>query len=146
MVTDINSAVVARARRELGAVECAGDAIYETDCDIFSPCARGAILNARTIARLRCRAVVGCANNQLEVPEDGLRLWGRKIFYAPDFVVNAGGIMNIFTEYEGYDRAKAIRRAEGIYETMTKIIVRSQSENTPTYLIANKIAQERLNA
>ncbi len=145
-VSDIDRQVVERARLELGAKICSVEEAFDVECDIFSPCARGAVLNSRTIGRLRCRAVVGCANNQLEVAEDGQRLWARQILYAPDYVVNAGGIINIFTEYEGYDRVNAVRRAEGIFGTVKKILERSRQENTPPYLIADRMADERLRA
>ncbi len=146
IVSDINEAVLTRAKNEMAATVCDNAAIYDVACDVFAPCARGGILNQDTISRLKCRAIVGCANNQLSTPEDGMRLWNRKILYAPDYVVNAGGIINIFVEYEGYNRARAIERAEGIYGTLKTILIRSEREKTPPFLIADTIAEERLNA
>ena len=144
VVTDIDEKALARARKELGAEVVSTEAIYDVPCDLFSPSARGATLNKNTIPRLKCRAVVGCANNQLETPEDGFRLHERGILYAPDFAVNSGGIINIFIELGGYERSKAIAKADGIYGTMKEIFRRSRIEKAPPFVIADKLAEERL--
>lgn len=144
LASDIDAQVLERARRELGVQTVSNDQIFDASVDIFSPCARGAVLNPGTTPRLRCRAVVGCANNQLANHSDGLRLWERNIVYAPDFVVNAGGIINIFVEYEGYNPERAIARAKGVFSTMREILQRSRQEQTPAFVIADKMAEKRL--
>jgi leucine dehydrogenase len=145
VVTDINASVVKRAEEELGAKSVSLDGIYDSVCDIFSPCARGAILNAGTIPRLKCKAVVGGANNQLATPQDGMRLHERGILYAPDFAVNAGGIINIFVELGGYDRGRALQLAENIYHTVKQIFAQSRAKKSPPFVIAEQMAEERLN-
>lgn len=143
-VTDIDPKAVRRAVSELGAVEVALEDIYDVDCDIYAPCARGATLNLRTIPRLKCRAIVGCANNQLETEHDGFRLVERGILYAPDFAVNSGGIINVFCEFEGYDPKKATRLAEAVYDTTREILQRSKDTGKPPFVTAEMIAKERI--
>lgn len=143
-VCDINQASVRRAQDELGATAVPLDAIYNVACDVFSPSARGATLNATTIPRLRCKAIVGCANNQLATEKDGFQLHERGIIYAPDYVVNAGGIINIFVEYGGYDSTKAMKMADGIYSTVKEILERARTQKTAPFVVADKLAEERL--
>lgn len=144
IVSDINPSVLKKAQHELGAEICANEKIYDIECDVFSPCAKGAVLNTNTVSRLKCLAIVGCANNQLADPTAGLRLWERGILYAPDYVVNAGGIINIFVEHGGYDRNAAIAQARRIFQTITNIMNLSKKKHTPAFLIADQIAEERL--
>ncbi len=146
IVTDIDKVAVEKAVKQLGAKAVAADAIYEVPCDIFSPCARGAVLNSETIPKLKCRAVVGAANNQLATEEDGFRLWNRGILYAPDFAVNAGGIINIFIEFENgtYDPKKALAKTDGIFTALKEIFERSKQSNRPAFLVADELAEERL--
>ncbi|OGQ16623.1 MAG: hypothetical protein A3B70_07740 [Deltaproteobacteria bacterium RIFCSPHIGHO2_02_FULL_40_11] len=118
--------------------------IYDVECDIFSPCAMGGILNQETLSRLKCKVVAGAANNQLATLKDGYDLHEKGIFYAPDYVINAGGIINIAYEQNGYDQKGAFEHVEGIYDTMVQIIRRSKSENIPPFLIADLIAEEIL--
>ncbi len=147
IVTDTNEQTLNLARRELGAKVVSLDAIYDADCDVFAPCARGAILNPETIPRLKCKAIVGCANNQLKDESCGYDLLKRKILYAPDYAVNAGGIINIFYELSGtYDEDGAHAKADEIYETMKAIYRRAKAEGTPPFLIADKLAEERIRA
>jgi leucine dehydrogenase len=143
-VTDTNPAIVEKAEKELGATFVPLEDIYDLSVDVFSPCARGAILNESTIPRLRVKAVVGAANNQLATAQDGIRLHDKKILYAPDFAVNSGGIINIFVEFEGYDRDKALQKTEAIYLTMKEVFERSQSTHRPTFEVADRLAEERL--
>ncbi|MBY0369549.1 hypothetical protein K2X33_02610 [bacterium] len=144
IVTDISPASTERAKKDFGAVVVDGDAIYDQTCDIYAPCARGATLNVKTIPRLRCRAVVGCANNQLETEQDGFRLMERGVLYAPDFVVNSGGIINVFCEYEGYNAARANTLAEKIYDTTREILRRAASSGKPPFIVAEEVAKERI--
>lgn len=144
-VTDTDPKALERAKKELGATVVGLDEIYDVDCDVFSPCARGAILNTETIPRLKCKAVVGCANNQLKEVEDGWRLHRRGILYAPDYAANSGGIINVFVEFEGnYRETRALQMADHIYETMTEIYQRSKTSGQPTFVIADVLAEERM--
>jgi leucine dehydrogenase len=143
-VADPNGAACKKAAELLSAHVVGVEEMYDLKVDVFAPCARGAILNSNTIPRLKCEAVVGCANNQLAQDEDGLKLHRRKILYAPDFSINSGGIINIFVEFGGYDPQKAFKKADGIYHTLKEIFARAQAENEPPFLIANKLAEERL--
>jgi len=128
----------------LGITPVGNQKIYDVACDIFSPCAVGGILNSNTIPRLKCKAVVGGANNQLKTPEDGHLLHKKGILYAPDYAVNSAGIINVYMEHIGYDEAKAIKMADAIYDTMKEIYERSVKENKPPFIIADTIAEERL--
>ena len=143
-VTDTDSSVIEKAQRELGAKYVGLDEIYDLDVDIFSPCARGAILNHKTIPRLKAKAVVGAANNQLETPQDGIRIHERGILYAPDYAVNSGGIINIFIEFQGYDENKALKKTDEIYFTIREVLERSKSSHKPSFQVADALAEERL--
>jgi leucine dehydrogenase len=143
-VTDIDTKAVERAKKELGATVVSAESIYDVECDIFAPCARGAVLNANTIPRLQCKAVVGAANNQLQETEDGWRLHRRGILYAPDYAANSGGIINVFVEFEGYKEARALQMADGIFDTMAEVFRRSRESGQPPFVIADTLAEERL--
>lgn len=146
-VTDPNPTYLENAKRDFGAHVVGLEDIYDVDCDVFAPCARGATLNPQTIPRLKCRAIVGCANNQLKDESCGYELEKRGIVYGPDYVVNAGGIINIFYEMGGtYDEAGARQTTEKIYTTVKEIYRRSKLEKIPSFLIADKLAQERIDA
>ena len=130
---------------ELGATLVEPEEIYDVACDIFAPCALGGVLNSRTIPRLKCRIVAGSANNQLLSDADGVALHRRGILYAPDYIINAGGIINVATELEGaYSQERARERTERIYETMERVLDISSRDKMPTYLAADKLAQARL--
>ncbi|MEK7790913.1 MAG: Glu/Leu/Phe/Val dehydrogenase dimerization domain-containing protein [Deltaproteobacteria bacterium] len=118
--------------------------IYDVKCDFFVPCAMGAVLNSDTIPRLQCKVVAGAANNQLANVRDGYDLAKRGIFYAPDYVINAGGLINIAEELPGYNRDRAFEHVAKIYQTMVEIIHRSRKEDEPPFVIADRIAQEIL--
>ncbi len=143
-VTDTDMKTVEKAQKELGAKFVALEDIYDLDCDVFAPCARGAILNEVTIPKLKFKAIVGAANNQLATPQDGIRLHERNILYAPDYAVNSGGIINIFIESQGYDRNKALNKTEEIYRTMKEVFERSKKTGRPTFEVADQLAEERL--
>lgn len=118
--------------------------IYEVDADIFCPSALGAIINEKTISKLRCKIVAGSANNQLATPECGDELFRRKITYAPDYAINAGGLMNVSIEFEGYDERRANRMMRNIYYVMKTILQHSQMEGLPEYQCADRVAQKRI--
>ncbi len=120
--------------------------MYETECDIFSPCALGGVLNSETIPRLRCRAVVGSANNQLAEEEDAVRLHQRGMLYAPDFVVSFGGAMGIYGQevlHWAQEEAHA-RVAQAIDESLREVFALAQSEQITPNEAARRIAEKRL--
>jgi leucine dehydrogenase len=120
------------------------DAAHTVPCDIFSPCALGAVLNATTIPELRCDAVVGSANNQLASLADAERLRHRSIVYVPDFVASAGGVINIADEPHGYNRERAYARIETIHDTVLAVFDRADAENITTTLAAERQAEDRI--
>lgn len=125
----------------------AADTIYDVDMDIYAPCALGATINTQTIAQLKCSIVCGAANNQLKNEDvHGEVLRERGILYAPDYLVNAGGIINCYWEVIGYNRDAALSQAEGIYVTTENVLKESASKGLPTYQIANEMAETRINA
>lgn len=141
---DIDAAVVEKATKECGVAAVSPEDIYDTACDIFSPGALGAVLNPQTIPRLKCKVVAGAANNQLATEKDGEALLRRGILYAPDFAINAGGVINIAHERTGYDRDKAYAHVAHIYDTIKNILEVSGAENLPTNVVANRIAEARV--
>ncbi len=142
-VSDIQNDAVARAEADFGAESTAGMDIYSQDVDVFAPCALGAELNGRTIPRLKAQNVAGAANNQLERPEDGADLAARGILYAPDYVINAGGVINLSYEREsGYDRARAMTHTARIHDVAIEIFGRAERESRPTSDIADDMAKE----
>lgn len=120
--------------------------VYHVPCDIFSPCALGGILNQETIPQLQCKAVVGSANNQLRNPQDGKKLLERKIVYAPDYIVNSGGLINVSVEFDphGYDPKIARDRVDLIYDKMFEIFSRSEKQHKSTSQVADEMAEYNL--
>ncbi len=144
-VTDIDGAAVERAVAEYAAEAVAPDDIYGIDADVFAPCALGGILNDATIPLIAAPIVAGAANNQLAESGHGDELASRGILYAPDYAINAGGVINI--SFEGdYDRARAMKRTEAIFETMMEIFASADAEGVATNRIADRLALERLAA
>lgn len=121
------------------------DALYDLEMDIYAPCALGATVNTNTLSRLKCAIICGAANNQL-ADEDvhGKMVMEKGILYAPDFVVNAGGIINVYYERVGYNRERSMAHAEKIYDTTTAIFKMSREQQIPTYKAANRIAEKRI--
>jgi glutamate dehydrogenase/leucine dehydrogenase len=147
LVTDVAAERAAELGERLGArVVPPGEALV-TDCDVYAPCATGGTLSADTIPHLRCRVVAGSANNQLAEPADADRLTERGILYAPDFVINAGGVFfNGGIEALGWDEAQVERALEGIGATLTEIYERSEVEGISTGRAAEALAESRLAA
>lgn len=143
-ITDIDPRRVERTVESFGAEPVDPDSIYDVDCDVFAPCALGAILNDETIPRLRCRIVAGGANNQLEEDRHGGALAERRILYAPDYVINAGGLINVYGELRGYDAETAKRKAREIYDTLLSIFRIAEDEGLPTSQAADRLARQRL--
>jgi leucine dehydrogenase len=141
---DISAPAVEKAVKEFGVTAASPETIYDVPCDIFSPGALGAILNPETIPRLKCKVIAGAANNQLATEKDGEALLQRGILYAPDFAINAGGVINIAHEREGYDRDKAYAHVARIYDTIKNILEVSSGDRLPTNVVANRIAENRV--
>ena len=121
--------------------------IYDVDMDIYAPCALGATVNDVTIHKLKCSIIAGAANNQLAQEEvHGKILLEKGIVYAPDFLVNAGGIINCYAEVAGFDSDWSMDETEKIYLTTQEILKKSRDENIPTYLAANRMAEARIEA
>ena len=127
-----------------GAETIAAGAVVAQECDILAPCALGGSLSRESVPRLRCRAVCGAANNQLADESVGALLEDRGILYAPDFVANAGGIINIAEEFTGYDRDRASARVAGIEATVRRVLVRARELGVTPEEAAVAIADERL--
>ncbi|CAM3551311.1 MULTISPECIES: Leu/Phe/Val dehydrogenase [Pseudoalteromonas] len=143
-VTDINEESVQRVVNDFNATAVGIDEIYDLDVDVYAPCALGATVNDDTIPRIKATIIAGCANNQLAESRHGEIIREKGILYAPDYVINAGGIINVYyeTKPEGYDEAAATKHVEGIYDTLTEIFKRSEDEKVSTHIIADKLAQE----
>ncbi len=141
---DIQAESVERARKEFNIQVVNPEAIYDVDCDIFSPGALGSVVNAQTLGRFKCKVIAGAANNQLATEKEGEELLRRGIMYAPDYAINAGGLINIYHEREGYNRDKAYAHVAKIYETIKNILEVSARDKQPTNLVANRIAEDRV--
>jgi leucine dehydrogenase len=143
---DLDEERVERAREEFGLEPVPAGDILEVECDVLAPCALGAILNDQTIPGLRCQIVAGGANNQLaEEDRDGMALHERGILYAPDFMINAGGLINVYNELGGtYNRERAMRMTRTIYLNLMRAFEVSKSEGVPTYEAADRVAEERI--
>lgn len=147
IVTDIRPERVKNAVDEFGAQAVEGDEIYTAKADIFAPCALGAILNEKTIPQLKVEVVCGAANNQLDSPDrDGEALEKRGILYAPDFVANAGGVINVYGELAGWSRERSLRKADEIFDTILGIFKIADEEGVFSYLAADKLAERRIAA
>ncbi|HET6244372.1 MAG: Glu/Leu/Phe/Val dehydrogenase [Bacteroidetes bacterium] len=118
---------------------------YDMEMDIYAPCALGATINNDTLNRLKCSIIAGAANNQLADEKiHGEMVMKKGILYAPDFLINAGGLINVYSELEGYNRERSMARAENIYHTTLEIFKMSKFENIPTYQAANRLAEQRI--
>ena len=144
VVTDVFDGALDRAR-DLGLKVVKPEEIYEEECDIFSPCALGGVINPDTIPRLKCKVVAGGANNQLLADSDGEELHRLGILYGPDYILNAGGIINVESEVTGqYNPDRAREKTERIYEIMDRVIAMSKKEEVPTARAADRLAEDRL--
>ena len=146
-ITDIHESRVSRILELIKGQYVKPDDIFEIEADIFSPCALGSILNDTTIPGLKCEIIAGGANNQLENEEKhGRDLMEKGILYAPDYVVNAGGLINVANELEGYRQDRAMKQAEGIFDIVNQVFRLSKEENIPTNIASDRIAEKRLNS
>jgi leucine dehydrogenase len=144
-VADVRADAVARVCDELKAVAVPADSIVREDVDVFAPCALGAILNSQSIPTLRATVVAGAANNQLAQDHDGEALKAANVLYAPDYVINAGGIIGVAREYfGGSTEAQVTADIQGIPARLTEIFERARRENRPTNVVADQLARERI--
>lgn len=144
LATDIDQEACDKVKAKFNCEIVAPDEIYGVDCDIFSPCAMGAIINDKTIDQLKCKVVCGAANNQLAEARHGSILEEREIVYAPDYVVNAGGLVNVYVEMEGYVRKRALRMASQIYGNTQRVFEIAEKQDILTYVAADRLAEERI--
>ncbi|HEX4993125.1 MAG TPA: Glu/Leu/Phe/Val dehydrogenase family protein, partial [Rubrobacteraceae bacterium] len=145
-VTDLREEVGDEARREFGAKPVDPDEILGMPCDVFAPCALGAVVNDESLPHLRCRIIAGSANNVLHEPRHGEELARRGILYAPDYVINAGGLINVADELEGYNETRATKRVMRIYDSVKSIIAIARRDSVPTHVAADTLALERIDA
>nr|WP_211114474.1 Glu/Leu/Phe/Val dehydrogenase dimerization domain-containing protein [Azospirillum rugosum] len=143
-ITDINAEQARRVADAVGATAVAPDAIFDLDVDVFAPCALGAVLNDDTIARLTSPVVAGAANNQLAEERHGQALSDRGILYAPDYVINAGGVIDVYYERAGHDHERVMRHVESIADTLTEIFARADAEHRPTAAVADRMARQKV--
>jgi leucine dehydrogenase len=143
-IGDISVDNLARAVSTHGVETLPLDDIHKMEADIFAPCALGGMINDDTLSDFRCKIIAGAANNQLDRPEHGEKLRDLGILYAPDFVINAGGLMNVEDELRGYDRERAMQRVEGIYKQLQHIFALSRERSMSTATAAEEYAQDRI--
>lgn len=142
-VTDLHAPAVERCVKEFGATAVPMDAVFGLDVDVFAPCALGAVLGDRSIQQLKAGIVAGSANNQLAEARHDRALLERGILYAPDYVINAGGVIDIYYEGPGYSEARVKAHLERIGATLTAVFERSKKEKRPTGEIANRMAEDK---
>ena len=146
IINDINETRLAEMAEEYGAKIVMGDAIFDLEMDIYAPCALGATVNPETLRKLKCEIIAGAANNQLaEENRDGQLCSDKGIVYAPDFLINAGGLINVYSEIKGYDRENALNQTRAIYDTTLEILKKAELENITTHTAALEIAEQRIN-
>ncbi|MFI5213476.1 MAG: Glu/Leu/Phe/Val dehydrogenase dimerization domain-containing protein [Gemmatimonadales bacterium] len=144
IITDIDKKKVDRVCDEFRARPVKPDEIYAQDADIYAPCALGAVINDTTIPRFKCKVIAGGANNVLAEPRHGDELEKRGILYAPDYVINAGGLINVNSELESWSAERALKKAGEIYDTMLRVYELAKEERLPTYLAADRLAEKRV--
>jgi leucine dehydrogenase len=143
-VSDIDQQKVKQHHDVYGVKVVGPEEILFQDCEILAPCALGAIVNDNSIQKLKCKVISGGANNQLAEPRHGDQLRELGILYAPDFVVNAGGLMNVFVELEGYSHERAFDKTRKVFDNVTKVFEIAKRDNVGTHTAADRMAQERL--
>lgn len=146
-INDISQARLKDVSAKYNAEVVSADTMFDLDIDIYAPCALGATVNDITLAKLKCQIICGAANNQLaDETLHGKMVAEKGILYAPDFVVNAGGIINVYYELEGYNRERAMAHAEKIYNTTFDLFELAKKEGIPTYMAANHLGEKRIEA
>ncbi len=146
VVTDIDPERVQKVVNDFGAEPVAPEKIYSVDAQIFAPCALGAVVNDQTIPQFRFEIIAGAANNQLAEDRHGDELQKKGILYAPDYVINAGGLINVYGELNDWTPERAMRKAGEIYDTLLQLFEIAQEQGVPTHLAADKLAERRIEA
>lgn len=146
IVSDIDADKVKRVTTEFGARPVEPNAIYDVSADIYAPCALGATVNDDTLPRLRVEIIAGGANNQLAEERHGDLLEQRGILYAPDYVINGGGLINVYGELHRWPEERSKKKAGDIYDTLLRIFAIAQRDRIPTYQAADRLAEERIAA
>jgi leucine dehydrogenase len=141
-LSDIDPARRDAVAREVGAQVVETGQILEVECDMLAPCALGGALTDYVVAKLRCKVIAGAANNQLRTADVGRALHKKGIFYAPDYAINAGGLINVAEEFAGYNAARAREKTLAIYDTIAEIIDRSAKQSQPPEMVADRMAEE----
>ncbi|HEX6064984.1 MAG TPA: Glu/Leu/Phe/Val dehydrogenase [Longimicrobiales bacterium] len=144
IVTDIDEERVRNVVKSFGAEAVAPDKIYSVDAPVFAPCALGAIVNDKTLPVMKFQVIAGAANNQLEDERHGDELEQKGVLYAPDYVINAGGLINVYGELYGWSADRAKRKAGEIYDTLLQLFELSHKEGLPTYRAADRLAERRI--
>jgi leucine dehydrogenase len=144
IVTDIDEQRVDRVVEEFGAVAVSPDQIYSAEAQIFAPCALGAVVNDDSIPQFRFEIIAGAANNQLAQERHGDLLHKRGILYAPDYVINAGGLINVYGELNDWSMDQAKRKAGEIYDTLSQVFALAKENGIPTYEAADRVAERRI--
>lgn len=143
-VSDIDSAKVKRHVEQYKVEATDSDKIVFTECDVFAPCAMGAVVNDQSLPKLRTKIIAGGANNVLAEARHGDALRELGILYAPDYVINAGGLMNVFVELEGYSSDRSFEKTRKVYDNCMKVFEIAKNENIGTHLAADRLAEERM--
>jgi leucine dehydrogenase len=143
-VTDIDPDKVKKVSAQFGAKAVGPDDIVSVDCDVFSPCALGAVINDSSITKLKAKIVCGGANNQLAEPRHGDMLREMGVLYAPDYVTNAGGLMNVFVELEGYSPDRALDKTVQVYDNLMRVFAIAKRDGIGTHTAADRMAEERI--
>tara|TARA_B100000508_G_scaffold96135_1_gene75236 strand:- start:176 stop:766 length:591 start_codon:yes stop_codon:yes gene_type:complete len=147
VISDLNQERLEEVRDKYQAVIYGGDNLYAEDMDIYAPCALGATINDETIYQLKAKVIAGAANNQLaQEQKHGKILRERGIVYAPDFLINAGGIINVYAELENYGKQEIIRKTENIFNTTLEILTKADAQQITSHQAALEIAEARINA
>lgn len=144
-VTDIDQEKVKKVCAQFGTKAVSPDEIISVDCDVFTPCALGAVVNDQSIQKLKAKVICGGANNQLAEARHGDALREMGILYAPDYVTNAGGLMNVFVELEGYSPDRALDKTIQVYDNLMKTFEIAKRDNVGTHTAADRMAEERIN-
>ncbi len=145
-ISDINEDRLKMVSDKYDCKVISNNSIYDLDIDIYSPCALGATINSETLSRLKCAIIAGAANNQLEDENiHGQMCIDKGILYAPDFLINAGGLINVYSELHGFNKKRAMTQTQHIYDVTREILRKSKLENVPTHVAANRLAEKRIN-
>lgn len=146
IVSDLDSEKISKAKEQYpGARSVAPTEILSIECDVLAPCAMGAIINDKTLNQFKTPIICGGANNQLLELRHGKALEELGILYAPDYIVNAGGLMNVFVELEGYSQSRAFDKTKRVYDNLKHVYQIAKRDKIPTYLAADRLAEERMN-